>query len=177
MSSLFDNVYIAIIPALLSIFVFLIDIWIMRRVKKEQVIVAEAGKISEMRKAYQPYVYMNPISISMFNKKGLKKAIPADLQRVIVHGHCMEPRGIMDCSQLYVQNIANDKDFSLQVKHDDILLIYLPDKNIYKLRVFDKYLDQDLLLTYRYNPQTGDRIDSSKPHNRKNVVGVVKFTL
>ena len=126
--------------------------------------------MSEMSEKYQPYVYMNSI-----RKQG--SILPLEYQRVIVHGHCMEPRGIMDCSQLWVKSINREKDFSLQVKHDDILLIYLSDKNIYKLRIFDKYLDNDRLLTYRYNPKTKERVDSSIPHKRESVVGVVKYAV
>lgn len=154
---------ISLFAALVSILIASISIYRFRGIKKEQVIVAEAGKISEIGDTYQPYIYMNPI---LSNND-------SNIQRVIVHGRSLEPRGIYDRSQLYVQLINLEKDFSLQVKHDDILLIYLKDKNIYKLRIFDKHLDNDNLLTYMYNPQTGERVDSSLPHRRASVVGIV----
>ena len=156
---------ISLLTALVSIIVAIISIYRFRGIKKEQVIVAEAGRISEIGDTYQPYIYMNPILSS--DEEG------NNIQRVIVHGRSLEPRGIYDRSQLYIQLINLEKDFSLQVKHDDILLIYLKDKNIYKLRIFDKHLDNDNILTYMYNPQTGERVDSSLPHRRESVVGVV----
>lgn len=173
MSTLLSNIVtvFSLILGAISILITFRAIEKMR--KRERVIVAEAGKISDMSDTYQPYVFMNSVNINMRERHGI--AIPLDYQRVFVHGHCMEPRGIRDCSQLLVKSIDVNKDFSLQVKHDDILLIYLPDKNIYKLRVFDKYLDDNNLITYRYNPQTKARIDSSLPHKRENVVGVVKY--
>ena len=165
-----DNIYIEILIATVAVAVTLFDLWLIRRVRKEMVIVAEAGQISDMSPMYQPYVYMNPI-------RKIGNAMPLEYRRVIVHGHCMEPRGIMDCSQLWVKSINQDKEFSLQVKHDDILLIYLADKDIYKLRVFDKYLDDNRLLTYRFNPKTCERVDSSVPHSRDSVIGVVKYAV
>ena len=160
---------------IIVIILTIVDAWLSHRVRKETVIVAEAGKVSDMTEDYQPYVYMNPIR--MQNRRQKSSILPPDYQRVIVHGHCMEPRGIMDCSQVIVKNINHDKDFSLQVKHGDILLIYLEDKDIYKLRVFDKYIEKDQLLTYRFNPKTGERIDSSIPHKRDSVIGVVEYGL
>ena len=142
--------------------------------KKVKVIVAEAGKISEMGEDYQPYVYMNPIVLSDVNNE---KIDSENLLRVLVHGHCMEPIGIMDGAQVFAEKIIKSKDFSMQAKYGDVLLIYLEDKNMFKLRIFEKYNQDKDLITYRYDQKTRQKRYSTNPHTIDSVVGVVKFKI
>lgn len=173
MNTLLTNA-LAIISMLLGAFSIVYSIWVTeKRRKRERVIVAEAGKISETGEEYQPYVYMNPVTLR--SQDGKEKIDQTDLLRVYVHGHCMEPIGIMDKSQLFAKKIKPQTSFSLQVKHNDILLIYLEDVNKYKIRRFDKYDKDNNLQTYRYNPTTGEIIASSRPHTQQSVVGIVKY--
>lgn len=161
--------------ALLGIAIPLMAYLLMRtptKTTKEKVIVAEAGKLSEMQADYVPFVYMNPIQLRAADNTILDTT---NLIRVLVHGCCMVPVGIMDGNQLFVEKINKNKAFSLQVKHDDIMLIYIKDKNVYKLRVFDKFGNDENLVTFRYNQETGEIQYSSRPHTRESVIGIVRY--
>ena len=165
----------AVVIAIIVITLPIGSYWLSRKdflTQKEKVIVAEAGKISEMGKDYQPYVYMNPIQLCGVNNVKINSE---DLLRVLVHGHCMEPIGIMDGSQVFAAKINKTKEFSLQAKHDDVLLIYLEDKNMFKLRIFEKYNQDKDLITYRYDQKTRQKRYSTNPHTIDSVIGVIKF--
>ena len=54
-------------------------------------------------------------------------------------------------------------------------MIHLKDQNLDKIRIFDKFDEYHQLLTYRYS---GDvRVNSSFPHTKESVLGVVKYKL
>lgn len=54
-------------------------------------------------------------------------------------------------------------------------MIHLKDQNLDKIRIFDKFDEYHQLLTYRYS---GDKpVNSSLPHTRESVLGVVKYKL
>ena len=173
MNTLLTNA-VAIISMLVTAFSIIYALWVIEKNRKrEKVIVAEAGKISDTGQEYQPYIYMNPVTLRSQN--GREVIDQSDLIRIFVHGHCMEPIGIMDKSQLFAKKIRPHTNLALQVKHDDILLIYLADVQKFKIRRFDKYDKDNNLQTYRYNPTTGEIIVSSRPHTPQSVVGVVKY--
>lgn len=97
-------------------------------------------------------------------------------QRVVVKGNCLKPLGIEDEDQLLVSQFNNDGDERKSIKKGDILMIYLKSKDIYKVRVFDDFLDGGLIKTHRYN-DNGDVIYSSRPHELSSVEGVVKYVI
>lgn len=99
-----------------------------------------------------------------------------DMIQVITNGICMVPRGISDGDRLLVQRINPEKPLETQIKHDDMLLIYLKDKDITKIRIFDEYNPERELLTYRYTKE-GKRHDSSLPHRRESIVGIVRYNI
>lgn len=94
--------------------------------------------------------------------------------RLIVKGNCMSPRGIVDGTQLLALKVSK-KDLQSKLRQNDIVLIYLKDSDIYKIRIFDKYDDSGNLITYYY--KNGEKHNSSKPHSQQDIQGIVKFSL
>ena len=140
--------------------------------KKEYVMCVEAGPVGEadaqFLKSHSFYDWHRTV-------RGTDGKVldTSGMLRVVVEGGCMEPRGIMSGDQLLVRRIDPRKDLREQIKHNDILLIYLEDTGISKIRIFDCYNDDDTLVTYRYEGR--ERRDSSRPQSMKSVVGVVKY--
>jgi len=101
-----------------------------------------------------------------------------NMMQVKVNGDCMAPIGINSGDILLVKKIDKNEDIDKVITKGDVLLIYLSDKRIYKLRAFDSYEDSEksVLKTYRYDDNK-IRKDSSKSHNRKNIIGVVEYNL
>lgn len=98
-----------------------------------------------------------------------------NLERIVVKGGCMAHRGIPSGSQLLVDPIRNTEDFSRKVKEHDILMIYIADKKIYKIRELD-HVEASEAYTFCYNPD-GSRHNSSKPHKIESVKGVVRYRI
>ena len=102
--------------------------------------------------------------------------------RVLVNGTCMAPRGIMNGRQILVELLKEEQKlyFKKYVKTEDVLLIHLKDKDVYKLRILQNYekndKNDDELITYRYLPN-GDKHRSSRNHRPADVVGVVRYVL
>ncbi len=97
------------------------------------------------------------------------------MMRVIVRGECMAPKKIHTDTQLLVQKIDNDKSMNQQIRQGDILLIYLKDTDFYKIRIFDKFDDDNNLKTYYYDTHDGHVINSSRPHAKETILGVVRY--
>lgn len=95
--------------------------------------------------------------------------------RIVVKGNCMRPKNIESGAQLLVKKISEKESICNQIKKGDILLIYLSDNDIYKIRVFDRYEGEDLV-TYRYD-DNGRRQDSSRNHKESSIIGIVKYRL
>lgn len=94
--------------------------------------------------------------------------------RVIVQGRCMEPKGIYTNDQLLVKKIDRNKPLEEQIKEDDILLIYLADNGIHKIRIFEGYEKDGRLKTYHYTDD-GNKRKSKYPHKRNSVLGKVVY--
>ncbi len=88
----------------------------------------------------------------------------------------MEPRGIKDKSIVFVQPLSKKENFKKQVKAEDVLLIYLHDKGVFKLRILQNYDNEKQLITYRYKDD-GTKHLSSRNHNPDDVKGVVKYVI
>lgn len=72
--------------------------------------------------------------------------------------------------------IDRKKNLRDQIKVDDVLLIYLADKNSYKIRKVKGFINDTTLDTYSYNPDRTEH-KSSKPHVAESIMGVVKYRL
>ena len=93
--------------------------------------------------------------------------------RVVVKGDCLKPRNIVDGDRLIVQRI--DDEVMQSIHEGSIILIYLSDTSVYKIREV-KSVECDGFNT-QYYLENGSVQESSKPHNRECVVGLVKFQL
>ena len=98
-----------------------------------------------------------------------------DYLRVKVKGSCLKPEGIENNSELLVYKFKDGTDKE-NIKKGDILMIHLNSKNIDKIRVFSRLLDDGKMETYRYD-KNGEIKMSSRPHDIDSVVGKVKFLL
>ena len=98
--------------------------------------------------------------------------------RVKVDGKCMEPKGISDKSQILVEPLTENQRtyFKKYVRLEDVLLIHLKDKDVYKLRILQNYDNEKELITYRYL-SSGEKHRSSRNHKPEDVVGVVRYII
>lgn len=102
--------------------------------------------------------------------------IPAkDYIKVVVKGNCLEPKGIVNGSELLVYKFKNDTE-KKDIKAGDILMIHLESKGIDKIRVFEKMREDGLMDTYRFDENKNIKM-SSRPHDLNSVVGKVKYLL
>ncbi len=157
---------ISIVAALIAIANFLNG--------KEKVILAEAGPMDTAdAKALHQETPRQKRAI-ILDEKG-KVINTRGMIRIKVVGKCMEKRGILDGKQYYVRPISKNVNLNQEIKSGDILLIYYPLKKIFKIRVFEKFAEEDDLLTYRYDVKTGEKKYSTKRHKRENIKGVVMY--
>lgn len=98
-----------------------------------------------------------------------------DYIKVVVKGNCLEPKGIVDGSELLVYKFKNDSEKG-SIKEGDILMIHLESKGIDKIRVFERMREDGLMDTYRFDTDKNKKM-SSRPHNLNSVVGKVKYLL
>ena len=136
----------------------------------------DAGPVSSVDpQELHSRVKFEPMGI--FRTEDGKLLTSADYQRITVSGNCMGPREEIRSGQdLLVEKIKDGRDLSL--KKGDILLIHVPDKNIYKIRAYEKKTDKDpnVYETYYYD-EAGNKVPSSKPHKKDYVQGVVRYIL
>lgn len=106
-----------------------------------------------------------------------KYANTRSYHRIRIIGECMEVIGIHKNDEWLADKIKHSDKNSIinKISRGDVLLIYLEDKNQYKIRCFENLDDNGNLITYSY--PNGERHDSSKPHSPSTVMGVVKYRL
>ena len=159
---------------ILAIFLLILYAFINR---PQKIIVADAGPTqsltSKEQKAKTQYLPYQIISTSHGKIIDTHK-----YYRVLVDGKCMEPRGIKDKSQILVEPLTKEqkKYFRKYVKLENVLLIYLKDKDVYKLRILQNYDSLEQLITYRYL-SNGEKHRSSRNHRPEDVVGIVKYVM
>lgn len=108
------------------------------------------------------------------NREG-KSLDRSNLFRVVVNGDCMHVRHIVNGTQLLVAPIDKQKSLEQQIKKSDILMIHIPDTGVDKIRELD-CLDKNFAYTFYYNPD-GTIHNSSRPHGRGTIVGVVRYRI
>lgn len=136
----------------------------------------EAGSV-EKSDSEELRSYNRKVSTCFF-MYGNQKIDSSDYVRIEIHGTCMTPRGICNNEHWLVKPIDKSSDIRDQIKTDDVLLLYLADKDEYKIREFRGYTGEknDLLDTYRYSDDGGE-VRSSCPHSFDKVVGVVTYKI
>ena len=141
----------------------------------ERIECVDAGPVASVdSQALHSRVKFEPMGI--FRTEDGKLLTSADYQRITVSGNCMVPRGILSGQDLLVEKIKDGRDLSL--KEGDILLIHVPDKNLYKIRAYEEKTDENpnVYKTYYYD-EAGEKKYSSKPHKKDYIQGVVRYIL
>lgn len=138
----------------------------------ETVIAVEAGSTA---KASPKWINSKSFKAPRCQYKINGEVIDSSLyMRLIVEGNCMIPRGIASGDQLLALKVNDIEELKKELHQDNIVLIYLEDVNLYKIRIFDKF-DGNNLLTYYF--ENGKRKNSSKPHSASSIKGIVKYAL
>ena len=73
-----------------------------------------------------------------------------------------------------VEPINKRKRLDKQINDRDVLLIYVEDKDLYKIREFEGFNKDGSLATFYYEDDGAKHI-SSKPHTQESVCGVVGY--
>jgi len=94
--------------------------------------------------------------------------------RIIVKGSCMSKKGICSGEEWLVEAVNRHEKLENQIRPGNVLLIYLEDKGIYKIREFKSFTAREELMTLYYDKDGLEHL-SSKPHSVKSVVGIVKY--
>lgn len=142
--------------------------------KTQMQFATEAGPI-ENSDAEKLRLLDKKVGVCMFKYNG-NEIMSSDYIRILVQGNCMSPRGINSGESWLVEPIHSDKGIDTQVKKGDVLLVYLEDKNMYKIREFKDFADKEhtSLQTFWYNGDKGHK-DSTRPHSLSSVKGVVRY--
>lgn len=98
---------------------------------------------------------------------------PNSMTRLFVVGNGMSPR-INSRDQVIVIKIDKNRPLNEQIKRDDILLIYLEELGIYKLRAFYEFHGQNLLTYYFVGKE---RRFSTRLYKPESICGIAKFKI
>lgn len=98
-----------------------------------------------------------------------------DFLRIKINGNCMHKRNICFGEEWLVEPINHSLGMKEQLQESDVLLIYIEDKKIYKIRELSKFLEKDMMETIYYDGEI--RKVSSLPHSYNSVVGIVKYNI
>ena len=91
--------------------------------------------------------------------------------RVLVNGNCMKPRKISHDNEVIARRFTPN----LNIRERDVVMIYIEDSGMYKLREVRK-VEGEILYTIRYDAD-GNEIPSSKPHHINQVKDIVKYKI
>lgn len=98
----------------------------------------------------------------------------SDYLRLRISGTCMTPRNILNGEEWLAKPYDGE---SSAINPGDVLLIYIKDKNMYKIREVERVLDdKQEVETFYYNPD-GSKQFSSRWHRLADVRGVVKYAI
>lgn len=142
--------------------------------KPDVVISAEAGKTEHLTQSMQDSLQKLSNPMILEDEQGNLVDIH-DLIRVNVSGICMTPIGISDGDEVLVRKTTTEV-LRRKLKAGDILLIRHPIRQVYRLRIFDKFDEDGKLVTYRYTSE-GRRHNTSRNHVIGDVIGVVEYVI
>jgi len=143
-----------------------------KRGNAETVTAVEAGT---MAKASSEWINSKSFKSPKCQYKINGEIIDSSLyMRLVVEGNCMVPRGIASGDQLLALKVNDIEELRKELQHGNIVLIYLEDINLHKIRVFDRF-EGDNLMTYYF--ENGKRRDSSRPHSINSIKGIVKYAI
>ena len=98
---------------------------------------------------------------------------PKDMIHIFVSGSSLSPCNIESGDELIVMKTDDSIPLIKQIKENDILLLYLDDIHIHKLRRFSSFEGENLI-TYYYDSEGHQRM-SPIPYKPESVLGVAKY--
>lgn len=144
-----------------------------KRINSDYVQCVEAGGLKNVSESSQKNKSFRTRPLSFRVRESHQKIDSSQYIRIIVKGWCMKPRGIEDGDQLLVESI-NPNDAKGRLHAGDIVLLYVPEKRVYKIRELETIKD-DELVTFYY--KEGNKQYSSTNHKLSMVRGVVRFKI
>ena len=99
---------------------------------------------------------------------------PKNMIRMVVSGNSMSPLRINSGDEIIALKIDKKKPLDQQIKKDNLVLIYLNDIGIYKIRAFHSFDGNNKLLTYYYN-EYGEKVMSKVGYSPDSIRGIVKY--
>lgn len=98
---------------------------------------------------------------------------PKNIIRMVVSGNSMSPLRINSGDEIIALKIDKSKPLVQQIKKDNLVLIYLNDIGIYKIRAIHSF-DGNKLSTYYYN-EHGEKVMSTVGYSPESIRGIVKY--
>lgn len=161
-----------IIITVICIFYGVASHWFAKETPNTDIIIdAEAGAISESHCNFEK----RNTPVKIIQLPNCKLSDSRNYVRIRIRGNCMEPRGILNGEQWLVSRINHEKTASETIKKGDVVLIYLKDKDLYKIREVKDILPDNRLDTIWYD--NGVEHKSSKPHLYSDTIGIVKYAI
>jgi hypothetical protein len=142
--------------------------------KEESVILAEAGSVSNASEGVVLVPHM-PRKLVRISKDRLVRTDDPNYIRIVIGGTCMTPKQVLQNEDWLAEKINLVKDKN-KIHEGNIVLIYLKDKDMYKIREFIKYDGNGDLLTQYYNADE-EAVPSSKPHTKESVKAVLRYQI
>lgn len=131
-----------------------------RKTRKVMLYPVEAGPLTEAHPDLN-----RPMPVCVGNLK-MNRA----LHYFVVKNDCMIPKEIRPDDIIGVRMF--DENFTVEnVEEGKILLIYLPEKEIYKMRIKGEPAEDNAYNTYYY--RNNEKTKSSRPHGADSIKGVV----
>ncbi len=141
--------------------------------KEQDVILVEAGPTTCMENVRVFQHYKSPVKTIKLPDGSYKNS--SEFIRIRIDGNCMQKRKICYGEEWLVEQINKSKSMQEQLNISDVLLIYIKDKNMYKIRELANFLDNEMLETIYYD---GDDVKiSTRPHSYSSVLGVVRYNI
>lgn len=144
-----------------------------RYARKDILLGVEAGPLQEDGVCHFPKYEVSSKAIKLMNGRYVNTR---DYIRIVVHGNCMKPRNIQDGEEWLVEPLDKQKPPCSQIKEKDVLLIYLKDEDLYKIREFEGFNADGSLQTFYYESD-GTKHSSSRPHAAETIQGVVRYAI
>lgn len=139
---------------------------------RDRIIFVEAGSVTDIDEA--ELKSKKSVLSKIFRLPDGTYASSHKYIRIIVRGDCMSKKRICSGEEWLVETVDRQERLEKQIRPGNVLLIYLEDKGIYKIREFKCFTAEKELVTFYYGKDGVEHL-SSKPHSAKSVIGVVKY--
>lgn len=139
--------------------------------KKDRIIEVEAGNTDDGCRLMQYESSSKVVRLSSGKYINTHNYI-----RIVIHGNCMTPRNIFNGEEWLVEPVNPSREIESQLKIQDVLLLYIEDKNSYIIRELVDFDINGSLKTKRYNEDKSNH-PSKRNHRIEQVKGVVRYAI